>query len=208
MKNPEKDSQNSILAAVFVSLTKAMPTWVTPNAITSFRLVLIAPIIACALTQRWYLFIFLYLLTLISDALDGTLARFRNSQTSFGSKYDPVVDKILHVLLFVLVFFDFPIGIGLIILLDIIILVGGYIVISHHKFVRRVLPINGANIFGKYKVLTQGITIFFLYFVKIFSSFSEYKYIPRFFAIVTIFLSIMSIYQYAIDLINAKNTAK
>jgi cardiolipin synthase len=67
------------------------------NKITIFRIVL-TPLIVIGLLQNspvWPLSLFI--LSAVSDSLDGAAARFRNERTRLGTFLDPLADKLLLV---------------------------------------------------------------------------------------------------------------
>ena len=71
------------------------------NKISIFR-ILLAPCLVASLlyyhpTRDWlrYLTLALFLIGIVSDALDGFLARSKNQQSQLGTVLDPVADKVL-----------------------------------------------------------------------------------------------------------------
>jgi len=76
-------------------------TW--PNRMTMLRIILIAPFVICLLNLRqptwqpWarYLAVSLFALMIISDGLDGYLARRFQQETPIGRFLDPLADKLL-----------------------------------------------------------------------------------------------------------------
>lgn len=72
-----------------------------PNAITLFRMVLIAPIYYCLVNEYYQLALILFIIAGISDGLDGFLARRYSWKSRFGSIADPMADKLLIVLSFI-----------------------------------------------------------------------------------------------------------
>ena len=60
------------------------------NIITGSRIVLSLPILLIPMTSAW--FYVLYLLCVLSDMLDGTVARRTKSASEFGAKLDTVSD--------------------------------------------------------------------------------------------------------------------
>ena len=66
-----------------------------PNALTLFRLVLIAPFLILLYHQAYKAALYLYLLAGFTDGLDGWLARYYNWQSPLGSFIDPLADKLL-----------------------------------------------------------------------------------------------------------------
>jgi len=74
-----------------------------PNRITTARLVLATILFvlldtACREAEQgfvWYLVFALYVITVLTDSLDGYLARSRGMVTAFGRIVDPLADKIV-----------------------------------------------------------------------------------------------------------------
>ena len=74
-----------------------------PNQITTARLVLATILFVlldtwCARTHEglaWYVAFVLYVVTVLTDSLDGYLARTRGQVTAFGRIVDPLADKIV-----------------------------------------------------------------------------------------------------------------
>lgn len=66
-----------------------------PNALTTFRLLLIGPFLLSFYHQHFVDAFYLFLLAGITDGIDGWLARHFNWQTPFGSFFDPLADKLL-----------------------------------------------------------------------------------------------------------------
>ncbi|MCX8504999.1 MAG: CDP-alcohol phosphatidyltransferase family protein [Alphaproteobacteria bacterium] len=73
-----------------------------PTSLTVARLCA-TPLAIWALTERDYSFAFIvFSLAGLSDALDGTLARWLDARTMIGSYLDPIADKLLLVTVFVM----------------------------------------------------------------------------------------------------------
>jgi CDP-diacylglycerol--glycerol-3-phosphate 3-phosphatidyltransferase len=73
-----------------------------PNLVTVWRLILAGVLFVLLETACrgetgtiWYIAFALYLITVLSDGLDGYLARSRGQITAFGRIADPLADKIL-----------------------------------------------------------------------------------------------------------------
>ena len=72
-----------------------------PNKISIFRILLVPGIIACLVYYRSdrdvlrFVALGLFLLGIVSDALDGVLARLQGQQTELGTLLDPIADKFL-----------------------------------------------------------------------------------------------------------------
>jgi len=66
-----------------------------PNLITVFRFLLVAPIVACLLTDEYSWALGLFVLAAISDGVDGFLARQFGWHSRLGTYLDPLADKAL-----------------------------------------------------------------------------------------------------------------
>lgn len=183
---------------------KLVPQRIKPNHITGLRLFLIIPIIICLWMKLWALFIALYLFALASDYIDGVIARKRGHVTKFGAVFDPVVDKLLHIVLLAFLLPFAPFLIGAIILLDLIILSGGWIVIHHYNKTKKALPIKGAHLFGKLKVVFQGLLIILLYCFMIFPQTIAAWPAALIIILLVILFSALTIIRYALDLMRAR----
>lgn len=81
--------------------------WNLPNVLTSLRIVLV-PFFAWALLQdggdsmlwRWVAFV-IFVVAMITDKVDGDIARARNLITNFGKIADPIADKAITGMAFV-----------------------------------------------------------------------------------------------------------
>jgi cardiolipin synthase len=71
-----------------------------PNAICIVRVLLVAPIVAMLLQERYLAALVLIAVAGFSDALDGFLARTFDWRTPLGSLLDPAADKLLVVTVF------------------------------------------------------------------------------------------------------------
>ena len=72
-----------------------------PNALTVLRVVLVAPIAYLLWVRAYPTALILLLIAGVSDALDGALARRFDWGSAFGAALDPVADKLLIGVLFV-----------------------------------------------------------------------------------------------------------
>jgi len=134
-----------------------IPTWLKPNAFTVFR-ILTTPVIYLSL-KNGYLWqgIVLFLLSALTDLIDGALARKRDQITNIGKMLDPIADKllILSVLLYV--------GAEkLIVLVAIIYIILEIIAVLIGGIVSRYLGVTSANTFGKIKMWFQVFGVLFL----------------------------------------------
>lgn len=85
---------DKLLAA---TVLKFVPHWVTPNHLTVFRFCAV-PVLFWLLWEEKYVWgLVLFAVTVVTDALDGALARTRNQHTEWGESYDPLADKLLII---------------------------------------------------------------------------------------------------------------
>lgn len=68
-----------------------------PNLISIGRILLVLPIVAVLLEQRFGLALVLFAIAGISDALDGFIAKHYHFESRLGSILDPLADKLLLV---------------------------------------------------------------------------------------------------------------
>lgn len=70
------------------------------NVLTLFRGVLIVPTTAGVLLGRPWIAFFCFVLAVLTDTVDGLVARTRHEVTFIGAMLDPTMDKLLYVALF------------------------------------------------------------------------------------------------------------
>jgi CDP-diacylglycerol--glycerol-3-phosphate 3-phosphatidyltransferase len=140
---------------------KLIPYSVTPNQVTYLRFAL-TPIVGWLFYKEIYDWgLVLFLLTMLTDALDGAMARTRDQITDLGKIIDPVADKLAIATVAVLLIVKFlnPLIAWLIVIVDVLIMVmGGYKKYILGKTIQ-------AEIFGKLKLIIQvvGIGILLLF---------------------------------------------
>ncbi|PAT15204.1 CDP-diacylglycerol--glycerol-3-phosphate 3-phosphatidyltransferase [Corynebacterium sp. NML 120412] len=76
---------------------KTQSNWNLPNALTSLRILFIPVFAWLVLTQHWWWAFCLFVALMITDKLDGDIARARNIVTDFGKIADPIADKALMI---------------------------------------------------------------------------------------------------------------
>ena len=123
--------------------------WTLSNFLSILR-VLFLPLIYWGLFSRsetgQWMAVALMLAAVATDVLDGWIARLRRTISSFGKIIDPLADKVClgAIMLFLIQLRDFPVWmLGLLVLRDLWILLGGALLIRKHKIV---FP---SNIWGK-----------------------------------------------------------
>jgi len=214
---------------LFLPLIKLLPMSVTPNDISWLRIILALPFMVLIFTHNFKVAGILYLCIGIMDALDGSMARLRNQETKFGKIFDPTADKIDNIIGF-FAFLEFVVSqvyTGLILVLTTIELglfctaAFKYLVkdiephlrpdhwvfdwIDHQTFQSIEIKNTGANNWGKAKMVSEVITLFFLLFFNPETSFrihERFGFLPEKLTllhlsfpmlIICIFLAIMSL---------------
>jgi cardiolipin synthase len=71
------------------------------NLITLLRIVLVPAIVWAILSHQTLTAFVLFLLAGLSDAVDGTVARYFDQQTELGTMLDPIADKLMLVSVFI-----------------------------------------------------------------------------------------------------------
>ena len=73
----------------------SLPSWITPNGVTVFRTLLLAPIVWLLLQEMFLPALGVLIMSMLLDAVDGALAEARQVQSEFGAFLDPLADKIV-----------------------------------------------------------------------------------------------------------------
>ena len=110
-------------------LVRHLPPWVTPTGLTLLRLVLVAPLAVLLLKGQWGLALAVYVLAVLTDALDGELARVRGSVSMLGARLDPSVDKVLHIVVYLAFLPAAPMLLLILITLDVFLFLVGLLVV-------------------------------------------------------------------------------
>lgn len=139
------------------TLVPLVPKFITPNMVTVFRFLCTPIVLYLLAVENYKIGVPFFIAVALTDALDGSLARLRKQITDWGTFYDPVADKLLIssvVLLVVVKHVNLVFGL-IIIILELLIIVGGYFRKLNGK-------ITSANIFGKTKMFLQVLGVGFL----------------------------------------------
>lgn len=126
------------------------------NIITISRLVILPFIVYFLLTEQRVVAFLLMLISLLSDGLDGYLARRLNQESQLGKFLDPLCDKIfLAVVLITLLYIGaVPLwAVVVIVMRDFLILLGSFILLKRRAIVEV------SNSFGKIAGFTFGVMI-------------------------------------------------
>jgi cardiolipin synthase len=68
-----------------------------PNRISIVRIVLVPFFVAAVVYSKFTLALSIFVVCIISDALDGYIARTRRQKTQLGALLDPIADKLLLI---------------------------------------------------------------------------------------------------------------
>ena len=143
MSIPEKQPEES--GAVVLSRSDL---WTVSNAFSALRVVLVPPtlyFIWLGPEYRWIVFL-LVMAMVLSDILDGSIARARNEVTEWGKIIDPIADKIAidSIAALLVVLKGLPVWVAAAVIgRDVLIVIGGVFMASRIK----VIP--SSNFWGK-----------------------------------------------------------
>jgi CDP-diacylglycerol--glycerol-3-phosphate 3-phosphatidyltransferase len=129
------------------------------NLISIMRAMFVLPAIFCIMAQLYFLVAAIFIAAVITDLLDGLIARKTNTVTEIGKIVDPLADKIfIGLVVITMAAYDLiPIWfIAIILGRDLVILAGGW---WAKKKLGIVLP---SNYPGKIAVITISLTLFFI----------------------------------------------
>jgi CDP-diacylglycerol---glycerol-3-phosphate 3-phosphatidyltransferase len=138
-----------------------IPAWVPANLITGMRGILFIPIYLTYEANATGWVVFLFVLAVLTDTVDGVHARYRNQVSNLGKILDPVADKILIVgTLFLVAPGRFsPYIIWVIVGLELVLVALAAVIgpaFTRFFNIRRKL---GSNIFGKIKFPLEGLSL-------------------------------------------------
>jgi len=138
------------------TILRFFPHSVKPNYVTVFRFITIPFIIYLLATDHDIFALVLFVISALSDAFDGALARTRNQITDWGIVFDPVADKLLIGSVGGILIFKFlnPFLAYTVIFLEIIIMASAY-----YRFKGEVVP---AKTVGKIKMILQSFGVSFI----------------------------------------------
>lgn len=129
--------------------------WKTfPNYITIFRFLLLIPMLYFLCNNYTYIGFFLFCSFCFFDFLDGYIARKYNQISNFGKIFDPLVDKIGLLSLFIFYFYKKKIPylfLGYLFFKEIILFFGGLYLLKKFKIIIE------ANIYGKSAMIITSI---------------------------------------------------
>ncbi len=88
-----------------------------PNTLTTARILLVAPFLYCFYHHAYPCAFYMFLFASFTDALDGALARYFRWKTRFGAIIDPIADKLLITISFIVLGIVHKIPIWLVVLI-------------------------------------------------------------------------------------------
>jgi CDP-diacylglycerol--glycerol-3-phosphate 3-phosphatidyltransferase len=149
------DIIDSIISATILPL---LPKIVTPNHITAFRFATIPFVVYFLVTGEYFFGTVLFVISALSDGIDGALARTKNMVTDWGKMYDPLADKLLigsAAAILVSKYLSHELALA-IILIELIIVIEAF---YRKRFLGRDIQ---ARMAGKIKMCFQVLGVFFL----------------------------------------------
>ena len=131
-----------------------------PNIITLIRIVIIPVFVTALVYKRYDYALALFIVAGISDALDGLLARITNQKTQFGAFLDPLADKFLLTVSFILfsVYGWIPSWLTITVISRDLIVTFGWIILYLASNITTVAP----SLIGKSAVASQLVLIAFI----------------------------------------------
>ncbi len=138
--------------------------WLTiPNILSFFRIVLIAPFVYFFLQKNYVAAAVMLILSGLSDACDGFIARRFNQVTELGKMLDPIADKLTLIAIMVCITIFSPIVLPVMIVLilkDVIMLIGG------SRLVKTGIAPPAAKWYGKLGTLLFYVSVCLIVFLK------------------------------------------
>ena len=167
----------------------AFPQTVNPNHITVFRFITIPFIVYFLLVESYKIAFVLFVISAISDAIDGAIARTRNKISDWGIIFDPFADKLLIGSVGGIIIFKFlsPAIAFTIIFLEIILIASSY-----YRFKGRIIP---AKTVGKIKMILQCVGVCFVFLFLLIGS-SIFLIIATYILYAAIIFGLLSLFVY------------
>ena len=139
-----------------ISILPLLPKSISPNRITMFRFISIPVIVALLLLGYNLAGTILFVISAISDAVDGALARTAHRITKWGIIADPIADKLLIgsvALLVVWKYLGWPLTLALV-SIELILAMSAYL-----RYTGKLIP---AKTVGKLKMILQCVGVGFV----------------------------------------------
>jgi len=109
-----------------------------PNLLSIFRILLLLPLAINVWNDNLDLVLLLVVIAIISDFLDGIIARHYNQISEWGKILDPLADKLSIGTLLIVLYMKQQVALWLVIIVvgrDVVILLGGCIVAEKYKHI-------------------------------------------------------------------------
>ncbi|MCD5412010.1 CDP-alcohol phosphatidyltransferase family protein [Thermodesulfovibrionales bacterium] len=131
-----------------------------PNAITLFRILIMPFFVAALLYERYDYALALFAVAAISDALDGLVARITKQKTIIGAFLDPLADKCILVIAFILLSLQYwmPKWLTIIVVSRDLIIVIGWLLLYLGYHITKIEP----SILGKITSASQFLIVAYL----------------------------------------------
>ena len=170
-----------------------------PIFLTLFRIFLVPFLVVALLTKfegKELLACTIFLIACATDWLDGYLARKRDQVTTLGKLLDPLADKLLISAAFISLVQVYP---AVVPAWMVVVIVGRELAVSGF---RSIISAEGqvisASMLGKYKMISQSVTIVFLILAKLFFTNEMFRLIGQSLLWIVILLAIASAMDYGI----------
>lgn len=147
---------------LFVFIKPYWPRKITPNAMTTVRIVIGVLLFALLFffkIENKILIISLFFFGVLTDLLDGSIARGKNMVTELGAMLDPIADRIIIITIAIYSLFELHRWLLLILLLTELF---NTFTSIYYKTKKVYLE---SNIFGKTKMVTQSLVFVAILFV-------------------------------------------
>ena len=148
-------------------IIKLIPSFVKPNHLTILRIILLIPFVYLLLNDYYILALLVFIFAIITDSLDGSLARLRNQKSTLGMILDPIADRLLYITTIVIMGFRFipdPTVIYVSIALEFSLIAVLFRPLLEKASGKKIGL--EANIFGKIKMILQSTAILILFFIQ------------------------------------------
>ena len=173
-----------------------------PNGLSAMRMALLVPILFFFRAEMFVPTLLLFMVSAVTDALDGAIARRWKMESEFGRILDPLADKVTFITLIVVLSRNVlaTVPIGALIALEIILLVMGAATYLWPELQKVFLL--GANTYGKTKTRFETVLVLLLIVWHFFQVSHAYLYLISLY--VTLFLCIIFAFKSMITHIQAK----
>ncbi len=167
-----------------------------PNSLTVLRIWLAMPIIYFLINKNYAWASIIFVISAITDALDGFLAKRLNQVTKFGTILDPIADKVLinYTFLLFAINKDIPQLLFFVVLAkDIGLIVGSMVeIFSLDKPDKTKIK---ASLVGKVSMVSQVLLIFFIFLERL--DFYKNSALKAFFVDFAVILAILAFVDYS-----------